>query len=1403
MGKDPQTALRLSELATRFQNIADTEIDAATAATFINSQLKAFGNTSSLQKFSGDFEKAQHIIDATNETANKFAVGTNDLQSALTKAGSAMSVAGNSFEQTIGMVTAGTEIMVGQPAKVGRGLRTIAINIAKLAKEESTLEIANGKYTISLQDQEGQMRSTYDIMSQIGEVWGDLNETEQTALATQLAGKTQFEVFSNVMKNWESAVRATKTAQDAQGSSLRENARYLDSIEGKIQNFQSAWEQLSYHLVSSDTIKGFVDLGTAAIQTIDSIVQALDKLPGKYSGTIGLLATALGSIYGGKKLTGIAKGLLGIGSAAGGIGKAASATAEVADAVGDVAGATATATGGAVGFIGKLGALSTVAAPLAGIFIALAGAIGMSYLEYKNSFNGKLDEYRELQGEIAELEGAIDSLKNKEEELTSEEETRLSVMEMQLGVLKKQEELKHREVTRAFDKDAKEAMRGKTENWGNGVKVTTREDTVGDKYLKALQKRLELEKNVADLEEERRKQGGKLTEDQEKELEKYNDQLDKTYSKENDWFNKLIEEHDKLAEVDYSELQTGEGKGWYDNIHSAYLQAATDIQEVRDGIANTINTFGSAQFDSWNIDVSSLKSAEELAEKVNSKIKELGDDEEITLYARDETGSVVDEVTQKKGDLTDDEWELVINATATGDYYDLIEEISSGDSEHKDILMKFIPEGLNEIKKDKEEVGEDEEVDVKVSDNGTADATGNKIDDASKDRKSDVKVSDNGTAGNTQGKISGIKGKNVKVDVNEGGDKASGVQSKINSVKGKDVTINVFKNIYEKIFKSATGKRKGEKGGMSWLGDEGTAQNPKPELVVGEDGAYLAGTEGWEMRQLKSTDTVYTHTQTKKLLGSKQTFAGTASPLPMYAKGKKAKKTQTAKDKYDAAKKAYDKAKKNNSKKKTKKTKKALKKAKKALDKAQKALDKKRSAFDSDLETLKYQAEVNDWTDAKFQEEYGKLVKKYGNNLSTKQVREFNEEQDKYQDDLAKKNADRLVGLVGVGAESAASVVKSIDSQKHLTADEKKDYKAQAYKASVEYNLKEYQNGKKTRDQILADIKNYYNTRGQYDDEYYKMVDDLREADKKRELDRLNELKEKEEDKLGYLKKYAQRQKDYYDDQIKKEKEEADELEKLVDLQNELNDAKKTMIKVYREGVGFVYEQDTKAIREAQKTLDEYNKTHEQSNLEKQAEEWQKVLDLIGDLEDLSDMKELEIKLGIANITDLTGGDIGTNLEAWEKIVKNILATSQGYADIIKVLNEANGADIEGLIGATLNSGDKTVSANMILDYIKKHSFASGSLSTPSGLSLVGENGPEIGWLNKGSSIFSNSISKNLMDWGQYSPAQILEKSFGSTESQVFNFDKIVLPNVRNADEFYEELQLLPNKAIQQSALRM
>ena len=93
-------------------------------------------------------------------------------------------------------------------------------------------------------------------------------------------------------------------------------------------------------------------------------------------------------------------------------------------------------------------------------------------------------------------------------------------------------------------------------------------------------------------------------------------------------------------------------------------------------------------------------------------------------------------------------------------------------------------------------------------------------------------------------------------------------------------------------------------------------------------------------------------------------------------------------------------------------------------------------------------------------------------------------------------------------------------------------------------------------------------------------------------------------------------------------------------------------------------------------------------------------------------------------------------------------------------------------------------------------------MSAPGGLSRVAEGlGGELIWLGKGDSVYSNAVSKNLMEWGRYSPAQILNSNNGNNQ-MLFNFDKIVLPNVHNANDFYRELQTLPNKALQKSTKR-
>ena len=64
-GYDAQTSAQLAQTATLFQNIADSEVSAGDAASFIISQMKAFGI---------EANDAVSILDKVNETSNNFSV---------------------------------------------------------------------------------------------------------------------------------------------------------------------------------------------------------------------------------------------------------------------------------------------------------------------------------------------------------------------------------------------------------------------------------------------------------------------------------------------------------------------------------------------------------------------------------------------------------------------------------------------------------------------------------------------------------------------------------------------------------------------------------------------------------------------------------------------------------------------------------------------------------------------------------------------------------------------------------------------------------------------------------------------------------------------------------------------------------------------------------------------------------------------------------------------------------------------------------------------------------------------------------------------------------------------------------------------------------------------------------
>lgn len=87
--------------------------------------------------------------------------------------------------------------------------------------------------------------------------------------------------------------------------------------------------------------------------------------------------------------------------------------------------------------------------------------------------------------------------------------------------------------------------------------------------------------------------------------------------------------------------------------------------------------------------------------------------------------------------------------------------------------------------------------------------------------------------------------------------------------------------------------------------------------------------------------------------------------------------------------------------------------------------------------------------------------------------------------------------------------------------------------------------------------------------------------------------------------------------------------------------------------------------------------------------------------------------------------------------------------------------------------------------WTNRNKYASGTLSASGGISLVGENGPELRVLNSGDGIISANATKNLMNWSKISPIEAMNKSVNYS----FNIGDIVLPNVNDYNSFIQQLK--------------
>ena len=461
-----QDSATLARIAALYQNVADEAISANDSAALIISQMKAFGI---------EADNAVSIIDAINEVSNNFAVSSSDIATALTKTSSAMGVLGNDFNQTVGLVTAGTEIMTGQASKVARGLRTIGNNLADAAQEADaiTYSVNGTTKALSLMDSAtGDMKSTFQIMHDLKDDWDNMSNAEKQAIAITYAGKNQFEVFAAVMDNFQTAITATDTALNSAGSAIKENEAYQESLEFQTQNLKATFQDLATNVIDKQFVSSLLTLGNGILKLANTdIGQLITKI-----GLLTATGWGLQSLVKVSKIIQVVTGQFRNFSAV----LSTITNPALVQAVGGIGTAFKTAAASVGGFsaIALPSILAITTAVVGGIELFKLWADAMDWFNDESEQTAK--NLADINSKIQEMEdpsSEYNQLKENVDNLTEAEQNRLNVLELQLANLKEQQRITKDEELKQWSQSQMEERPITTTTYGDtgdfGVTETT------------------------------------------------------------------------------------------------------------------------------------------------------------------------------------------------------------------------------------------------------------------------------------------------------------------------------------------------------------------------------------------------------------------------------------------------------------------------------------------------------------------------------------------------------------------------------------------------------------------------------------------------------------------------------------------------------------------------------------------------------------------------------------------------------------------------------------------------------------------------------------------------------------------------------------------------------------------
>lgn len=232
-------------------------------------------------------ERVTAIGNKINKVGNEFSISSEGISDALQNSAAALRMANNDLDESIAISTTANKIFqdpdeVGNMSKIlsarlrgqkgileelGEDTDGMIESVSKI--QTQILNLTHNKVNIFEDDNET-LKSTYQMVLEIGKVFDTLSDKDQAALLEIMGGKQRMSAVASLLLNYEELEKVKEASMNADKSMEEEYNKYLESAEAHITTFKEKLTEAYSGFMSGDLVKYTADIGSGLLELVTS-----------------------------------------------------------------------------------------------------------------------------------------------------------------------------------------------------------------------------------------------------------------------------------------------------------------------------------------------------------------------------------------------------------------------------------------------------------------------------------------------------------------------------------------------------------------------------------------------------------------------------------------------------------------------------------------------------------------------------------------------------------------------------------------------------------------------------------------------------------------------------------------------------------------------------------------------------------------------------------------------------------------------------------------------------------------------------------------------------------------------------------------------------------------------------